>query len=130
MKAKGSFAKAPLWMGIALALVVGQSGAQQPGEETGSLPAPDELNALNVIESDQLAGLSGRDSHSNLTNVQSIQELDASVSNSAYNVDTMVTGAITIEPNSLNHYSGIVNIMTGNNNAVDAAMGVSIYLSE
>jgi len=129
MKAKAVFAnKVPLWMGVALALVVGQSGAQQPREENGS--APDELSTLNVIESDQLAGLSGRDSHSNLTNVQSIQELDASVSNSAYNVDTMVTGAITIEPNSLNHYSGIVNIMTGNNNAVDAAMGVSIYLSE
>lgn len=85
--------------------------------------------ALDVLETQDLAGLSGRD---NLTNVQSIQELDATVSNSTFTVGTLLTGAITIEQHALDHFDGVglFNIFTGNNNAVNSAVGISIYLTE
>lgn len=85
--------------------------------------------ALDILETQDLADLSGRD---NLTNVQSIQELDATVSNSTFNVDTILTGAITIEQHALDNFDGVgmFNIFTGNNNAVNSAVGISIYLNE
>ncbi len=85
--------------------------------------------ALDSIASDDLADLTGRD---NLTNVQSIQELDATVSNSSFNADTIMSGAITIEQHALDNFEGVgvFNIFTGNNNAVDAAVGISVYITE
>ena len=90
---------------------------------------PEGFAALDAIERDDLAGLSGRD---NLTNVQSIQELDATVSNSSFNADTIMSGAITIEQHALDHFEGVgmFNIFTGNNNAVDSAVGISVYITE
>ncbi len=87
------------------------------------------FSSLEAIEIKDLADLNGRD---NLTNVQSIQELDASVSNSTFNADTITSGAITIEQHALDHFEGVgmFNIFTGNNNAVDSAVGISVYVTE
>ncbi|RDE19088.1 hypothetical protein DV711_15980 [Motiliproteus coralliicola] len=81
------------------------------------------------IDDSELASLNGRD---NLTNVQSIQELDATVSNSSFTAETIMSGAITIEQHALDNFEGVgmFNIFTGNNNAVNSAVGISIYLSE
>tara|TARA_R110002074_G_scaffold393592_2_gene580184 strand:+ start:24 stop:392 length:369 start_codon:yes stop_codon:yes gene_type:complete len=88
-----------------------------------------EESSLEAMGANELAGLSGRDS---LTNVQSIQELDASVSNSSFNANTMTTGAITIEQHALDNFEGVglFNIFTGHNNAVNSAVGISIYVAE
>lgn len=101
---------------------------------TGSVMAETQIESwesspLEAMGADELAGLSGRDS---LTNVQSIQELDASVSNSSFNANTMTTGAITIEQHALDNFEGIglFNIFTGHNNAVNSAVGISIYVTE
>ena len=87
------------------------------------------FDAIDRIETTELATLSGRD---NLTNVQSIQELDATVSNSSFTAETIISGAITIEQHALDNFEGVgmFNIFTGNNNAVNSAVGISIYLSE
>jgi hypothetical protein len=88
-----------------------------------------ESSSLETMGGEELAGLRGRDS---LTNVQSIQELDASVSNSSFNANTMTTGAITIEQHALDNFEGVglFNIFTGHNNAVNSAVGISIYVAE
>ncbi len=87
------------------------------------------FEALDQIASDELVSLTGRD---NLTNVQSIQELDATISNSSFNADTIMSGAITIEQHALENFEGVgmFNIFTGNNNAVDSAVGISIFITE
>lgn len=125
MKVRFSLANLSLLLGIGLfAATAGQAAADdQPIVADG-------FEAASVIETDRLAEYSGRNANTNLTNVQSIQDLEASVSNSSFNVDTMTTGAITIEQHALENFSGIglFNILTGNNNAVDAAVGVSIYI--
>ncbi|OEY65108.1 hypothetical protein [Marinobacter sp. X15-166B] len=87
------------------------------------------LEELDTMGAEELADSSGRDK---LTNVQSIQELDASVSNSSFNANTMTTGAITIEQQALENFEGVglFNIFTGHNNAVNSAVGISVYLAE
>lgn len=91
--------------------------------------ASDEFDALARMGPGQLDEMRGRNS---LTNVQSIQDLDAMVSGGSFNVDTMTSGAITIEQNALESFEGvgIFNLFTGHNNAVDAAVGISVFLSE
>ncbi|WP_421868463.1 hypothetical protein [Motiliproteus sp.] len=81
------------------------------------------------LSENELATLNGRDS---LTNVQSIQELEATVSNSSFTADTIMSGGITIEQHALDNFEGVgmFNLFTGNNNAVNSAVGISIYLSE
>mgnify|MGYP003659164991 CR=1 FL=1 len=110
-----------------IVLIISISVNQKANSET--LFEPLGFAALDVLETQDLADLSGRD---NLTNVQSIQELDASVSNSTFTVGTMLTGAITIEQHALDHFAGVglFNVFTGNNNAVNSAVGISIYLAE
>lgn len=82
-----------------------------------------------AMETDDLSEVTGRD---NLTNVQSIQELEATVSNGSFTADTITTGAITIEQHALDNFEGVglFNIFTGHNNAVNSAVGISIYLTE
>lgn len=91
-----------------------------------------ESSSPEAMGTDELAGLSGRDSLTNLTNVQSIQELEASVSNSSFTADTMTTGGITIEQHALDNFEGVglFNILTGHNNAVNSAVGISVYVAE
>lgn len=119
------------WLPIILFLALGITTANSVNADSALATPPDAQGfaALDVIEADALASLSGRD---NLTNVQSIQELDATVSNSSFNADTINTGAITIEQHALDHFEGVgmFNIFTGNNNAVDSAVGISVYLTE
>ena len=116
-----------LFFSFLMVLIISISLSHKASADTQIEPSG--FAALDVLETQDLAELSGRD---NLTNVQSIQELDATVSNSTFTVGTMVTGAITIEQHALDHFAGVglFNIFTGNNNAVNSAVGISIYVTE
>lgn len=113
----------PVFLLIAFTLAISQA--------VNADTQPDTLgfDSLETIDGGALSGLNGRDV---LTNVQSIQELKATVSNSAFNADTIISGAITIEQHALDHFEGVgmFNLFTGNNNAVDSAVGISVYLTE
>ncbi len=89
------------------------------------------FGALELMASDDMDALRGRNGDV-LTNVQSIQDLDATVTGGTFSANTMTTGAITIEQHALEGFSGvgIFNIFTGHNNAVGAAVGISVFLSE
>ncbi|GHC28964.1 hypothetical protein [Aidingimonas halophila] len=88
--------------------------------------------AAERLEGAELDSLRGREGFADITNVQSIQNLDASVSHSSFHADTIRSGAITIEAQALENFGGIglFNLVTGNNNAVNSGVGVSIYMAE
>ncbi|WP_148252377.1 hypothetical protein [Aidingimonas lacisalsi] len=90
------------------------------------------FDTVEKIDGDILETLRGKEGFVNLTNVQSIQNLDASVSHSSFYADTIRSGAITIEAQALENFGGIglFNLVTGNNNAVNSGVGVSIYMAE
>ena len=94
-----------------------------------SVFAMDDLDTLQPLAVEQLDELRGRNS---LTNVQSIQDLEATVTGGSFAVDTLTSGSITIEQHALDSFEGvgIFNLFTGHNNAVDAAVGISVFLSE
>ena len=121
---KRSFGRKTVLAAAAMVLAV-----VTPGISMAEKPATEGLDTLQTLEMEQLDNLRGRNAQ---TNVQSIQELDATVSNSSFAVDTMTTGGITIEQHALENFKGIgvFNIFTGHNNAVDAAVGISVFLSE
>lgn len=101
--------------------------------ETGgdSSPRASPFNALEGLGSDELAQLRGRE-NINLINVQSLQDLKATASGNSVNAGSVISGPITIESHALGSFDGVglFNIMTGHNNAVTSAVGISIYLAE
>ncbi len=105
-------------------LAMGSAAAETPDHDMG-------MNALNSMSVDELETLRGREGI-NLINVQSLQDLKATASDNAINAGSVVSGPITIESNSLDGFSGVglFNIMTGNNNAVGTAVGISVYVSQ
>ncbi|MGB8712081.1 MAG: hypothetical protein WCD50_03025 [Onishia taeanensis] len=88
----------------------------------------DDSNSLDMEEMQEARGREGI----NLTNVQSIQNIDTSVDTTSFNVSgDVVTGSVNIQADSLNSYSGVgvFNITTGNANAVSGAVGISVYIA-
>lgn len=87
--------------------------------------------SLELQELESTRGMDGNIIH--LNNVQSIQEMEANVSNPNFTVigGDMVTGGITFENNSLSGFSGtgIFNGITGNGNAVNNAIGISVFIA-
>ncbi len=84
---------------------------------------------LGVIEADNLDELRGRDGDTSIT-VSSNQTLQAIVTGSEFNAGTINSGSVSFGENAIGNFSGIglFNIVTGNNNAVDTALGVSFNL--
>lgn len=91
--------------------------------------AQDEFAGLTVSEAQELDTLRGQNGHTQIV-VQSNQELNATVTGSTFNVGTINGGAVTIADHALDNFSGVgvFNIVTGNNNAVDAAVGITFNL--
>lgn len=91
----------------------------------------DGLSGMAVEELDTARGREGV--QLDLVNVQSVQDLDAASFGSSFDVSNgdMVSGAITFESGAMGHYSGtgIFNNVTGNANAINNAIGISIYIS-
>jgi hypothetical protein len=58
------------------------------------------------------------------------QELTASVVGGAITADNFTTGGVTFGENAFDNFGGVglVNVVTGNNNAIEAAIGVTFNL--
>jgi hypothetical protein len=104
---------------IGVCLTMGNSYAQEQDEFTG----------LSVSPPMELDDLRGQDVNTQIT-VQSNQDLSASVTGSTFTVGTLNSGSVTIAEHALDNFSGVgvFNIVTGNNNAVNAAIGVTFNL--
>ena len=90
-----------------------------------------ELHALSVVATGTLADVRGgavepRD----IVNVQSIQTLRSEVNGNAFQAGQTVSGSVTFASDALGDFRGVglFNIVTGNLNAVDAAIGVTFNL--
>ena len=116
-----------IFFSLLVLLIISISVNQKASADTGVEALS--FAALDTLETQDLAGLSGRD---NLTNVQSIQELEATVSNSSFNAETIMSGAITIEHHALDNFKGAGSIVlnSGNNNAINSGIGISVYITQ
>jgi hypothetical protein len=87
------------------------------------------FDALHRIEARELQSITGREGFRDLVNVQSIQNMEAVAQGASFTADTIVSGNITVEANAMNNVSGItlMNLMTGNANAVSTGVSISIY---
>ncbi|KGE78644.1 hypothetical protein FP66_02635 [Halomonas salina] len=95
----------------------------------------DGFGSMQGVSTDVLEQARGRDVnvHLDQVTVQSIQDMDAASFGSSFKVvnGDMVTGNITFEGGSMGHYSGtgIFNSVTGNANAINNAIGISVYVA-
>lgn len=89
----------------------------------------DEFSGLPVSDIPELDSLRGQSGNTKIT-VQSNQELNASITGSSFNVGTINSGAVNIGDHALDNFSGVglFNIVTGNNNAVNAGIGITFNL--
>ncbi|WP_192035722.1 hypothetical protein [Halomonas sp. YLGW01] len=113
-------------IGAGLVVAVGISQSSHADESIVSSGFGDQ-NSLDMSEMEEARGKEGI----NLTNVQSIQNVDTSVETTSFNVGGDVrTGNVKIEADSLNSFRGVgvFNITTGNANAVSGAVGISVYI--
>lgn len=87
------------------------------------------FSGLPVADSAELDGLRGMNGDTRIS-VQSRQDLEATVTGSSFSAGTINGGSVTFAERSLDNFSGIglFNIVTGNNNAVDSAVGVTFNL--
>lgn len=84
---------------------------------------------LQVADEAQLETMRGMDGDTHIA-VATDQDLSAAVTGSSFDVGTMNGGSVTFAEHSLDNYSGIglFNVVTGNNNAVNASVGVTFNL--
>lgn len=89
----------------------------------------DAFTGLPVSQPLEMDALRGQDGNTRIT-VQSNQDLSASVTGSTFNVGTLNSGAVSIGEHALDNFSGVglFNIVTGNNNAVNAGIGITFNL--
>lgn len=109
------------------ALAFGAGSLQ--ADETAAVVAPDRFEALAPMDSAGLDALRGRAGDSRIS-LTSQQDLKATVNGSLIEAGTMTSGSVTIAERALDNFGGIglFNIVTGSNNAVDAAIGVNFNL--
>jgi hypothetical protein len=91
----------------------------------------DAFAAVSVIDAAELDGLRGREGGQNVI-VATDQELTASVIGGSITADQVTTGGVTFGEHALDGFGGIgvFNVVTGNNNSVQAAIGVTFNLLE
>lgn len=84
---------------------------------------------LGVVDSQEMGELRGREGGTSIT-VATDQDLNASVVGGAITADTFATGGVNFGDNAFDNFGGVglVNVVTGNNNAVEAAIGVTFNL--
>jgi hypothetical protein len=84
---------------------------------------------LTSLESDDLGGTRGRSGETVIT-VQSNQNLEANITGSTFSVDTINSGGVTFSEGALENFGGVglFNVVTGNNNAVNSSVGVTVNL--
>jgi hypothetical protein len=94
-----------------------------------SLDQPDEFAQMAPIDAQELAAERGRDGDS-MVIVQSNQKLSATITDTAFTANQINSGPVQLENGALKDFNGVglFNFVTGNGNAIDAAIGVNIYL--
>lgn len=109
-------------IGLLLSVPVGTALGQR-------LEQSDELAGLSPIDPQELAEQRGRDGDS-IVIVQSNQNLTATINDTAFNANEINSGPVQLDSGALQGFSGVglFNFVTGNGNAIDAAIGVNIYL--
>lgn len=82
-----------------------------------------------VVNLQDLSDLRGREGGMSVT-VATDQELNAAVVGGAITADHFATGGVSFGENAFDNFGGVglVNVVTGNNNAVEAAIGVTFNL--
>ncbi|BAZ94284.1 ABC-type dipeptide/oligopeptide/nickel transporter, permease components [Thiohalobacter thiocyanaticus] len=103
--------------------------SQSVHADDAATPGPDQFAQLAPLDSAGLDALRGRDGDSHIS-LTSNQDLKATVNGSLIEAGTMTSGSVTIAERALDNFGGIglFNIVTGSNNAVDAAIGVNFNL--
>jgi hypothetical protein len=91
----------------------------------------DAFAAVSVIDAADLDGVRGREGGQNVI-VATDQELTASVIGGSITANEVTTGGVTFGEGALDGFGGIgvFNVVTGNNNSVQAAIGVTFNLLE
>lgn len=91
----------------------------------------DAFAAVSVIDAADLDELRGREGGQTVI-VATDQELTASVIGGSITADNVTTGGVTFGERALDGFGGIgvFNVVTGNNNSVQAAIGVTFNLLE
>ena len=115
---------------IGLRVLVGLLLLAPVGATLGeTLDQTDEFEQLAPIEAQELGTIRGRDGDS-IVIVQSNQNLTATISDTAFTANEINSGPVQLESGALQDFNGVglFNFVTGNGNAIDAAIGVNIYL--
>ncbi|WP_156821530.1 hypothetical protein [Halomonas smyrnensis] len=120
-----------MWL-VAFGLTL--SGGAMAAEDVGgsALEGFGALKSMGMESLEQTRGRDGANLHLEQVNVQSIQEMKAISSDASFDVGgNMISGNITFESGSMGHYSGtgIFNNVTGNANAINNAIGISVYIA-
>jgi hypothetical protein len=94
-----------------------------------TLAQSDAFEQLSPIDAQELSEVRGRDGNSIVT-VQSNQTLSATISETTFTAGAINSGPVQLENGALDNFNGVglFNFVTGNGNAIDAAIGVNIYL--
>ncbi len=94
-----------------------------------SSPETNAFGDVGVVDAAQMGELRGREGGTSIT-VATDQDLNASVVGGAITADTFATGGVSFGDNAFDNFGGVglVNVVTGNNNAVEAAIGVTFNL--
>ncbi len=89
----------------------------------------DDFARLRVIEPEDLDNLRGREGDQRTT-LMNLQDLEATAYSNLINANSVTSGAVTIQEHALDNFHGVglFNFVTGNNNAVDAAIGITFNL--
>jgi len=112
---------------VALAAVNAGTNSALAEEQTQQ----DVFAAVSVIDAADLDELRGREGGQTVI-VATDQELTASVIGGSITADNVTTGGVTFGERALDGFGGIgvFNVVTGNNNSVQAAIGVTFNLLE
>ena len=101
----------------------GEIGTEKFGIEENA------FGEAGVVNLEQLSDLRGREGGMSVT-VATDQDLNAAVVGGAITADNFTTGGVSFGENAFDNFGGVglVNVVTGNNNAVEAAIGVTFNL--
>lgn len=111
-----------IWVTV---LLLGQYAGQCFAVDVGD----QSFESLSIVDTVGLSEMRAGDFDVNTT-VTSIQELKATVTGGDFQAHSIVNGDIIFHDNAFDHFGGIGLVVgnTGNNNAIDAALGVSFHL--
>ena len=89
----------------------------------------DDFASVDVIATDELQEVSGRDRDTIVT-LQNNQTQSANITDTSFSADQINSGGIQLDSRALDNFNGVglFNFVTGNGNAIDAAIGVNVYL--